>query len=114
MFAIVPLCGAIAVWLTFVLGRRFASASAGAIAALLLAASPPFLYQIVQPMSEQNAMYGGPLKSGYGDLSFLFRLEHIWPNLQRYPVWLIQTERHSFCSHWPRHGSRTTRWFDGE
>ena len=178
MFLIVPLCGAAAVWLTFVLGRRVAGARAGAIAAVLLAASPPFLYQIVQPMSDvpaaaawaaalvsvmnprfvrwlgsavaagfvtgtallvrpnlaplaivtglavftvrplglrtvmrtwvafglgalpsviivailQNAMYGGPLKSGYGDLSFLFRLEHVWPNLQRYPVWLLQTE----------------------
>ena len=178
MFAIVPLCGAAAVWLTFVLGYRVAGPDAGAIAAVLLAASPPFLYQIVQPMSDvpavaawagalvavthprfgtsrrwsiaaglftgiailvrpnlaplavvvavavftvspfdlrgvmrtwiafaigalpsivtvallQNAMYGGPLKSGYGDLSFLFRLEHVWPNLQRYPVWLIHTE----------------------
>jgi 4-amino-4-deoxy-L-arabinose transferase-like glycosyltransferase len=178
MFAIVPLCGAVAVWLTFVLGRRIAGAAAGAIAALLLAASPPFLYQVVQPMSDvpaaaawagalvsvtnsrftasfawaaaggivtgmallvrpnlaplgivvalvvftvrpivlrtvmrtwvafavgalpsvitvvilQNAMYGGPLTSGYGDLSLLFRLEHVWPNLQRYPLWLIQTE----------------------
>jgi len=178
MFAIVPLCGAAAVWLTFVLGRRTAGPVAGAIAAVLLAASPPFLYQIVQPMSDvpaaaawvaalvavsharfstslawacaggivtgiallvrpnlaplavvaglavftqppgerrrvvatwiafalgvlpsvvtvamlQNAMYGGPLKSGYGDLSFLFRLEHVWPNLQRYPVWLLETE----------------------
>ena len=178
MFAIVPLCGAAAVWLAFVLGRRVAGAGSGAIAAMLLAASPPFLYQIVQPMSDvpaaaawaaalvavtsprfttsmasagaggvftgiallvrpnlapltiavalvvftvrpldlrtvmrtwvafglgvlpsviivallQNAMYGGPLKSGYGDLSFLFRLEHVWPNLQRYPVWLIETE----------------------
>ena len=178
MFAIVPLCGAAAVWLTFVLGSRVAGPQAGAIAAMLLAASPTFLYQIVQPMSDvpataawvgalvaathprfatspgltlaggfitglailvrpnlvplavvvafavfivrpldpravirawiafatgalpavvtvallQNAMYGGPLTSGYGDLSFLFRLEHVWPNLQRYPVWLIQTE----------------------
>jgi hypothetical protein len=178
MFAIVPLCGAAAVWLTFVLGHRVAGPHAGAIAAILLAASPPLLYQVVQPMSDvpaaaawagalaavtdprfatsrawaiagglftaiailvrpnlaplavavafavfiarpltvravmrtwiafavgalpsivtvallQNAMYGGPLKSGYGDLSFLFRLEHVWPNLQRYPVWLIQTE----------------------
>jgi hypothetical protein len=40
----------------------------------------------------QNAMYGSPLRSGYGNLSFLFRLEHVWPNLQRYPVWLLQTE----------------------
>ena len=40
----------------------------------------------------QNAMYGGPLKSGYGDLDFLFRIDHVWPNLQRYPAWLLQTE----------------------
>ena len=178
MFAIVPLCGAMAVWLTFVLGRRIAGASAGAIAAVLLSASPAFLYQVVQPMSDvpaatawiaalvtvtrasfstslaaamlggivtgiallvrpnlvplagvlasvvftirpipfrrvmhiwvafgigllpsvltvamlQNAMYGGPLKSGYGDLSFLFKIEHVWPNLQRYPPWLLETE----------------------
>ena len=178
MFAIVPLCGAIAVWLTFVLGRRIAGSSAGAIAAVLLSASPAFLYQVVQPMSDvpaatawvaalvtvtrasfstslaaamlggivsglallvrpnlvplaavvalvvftirpipfrrvmrtwvafgigllpsvvtvamlQNAMYGGPLKSGYGDLSFLFKIEHVWPNLQRYPLWLLETE----------------------
>ncbi len=178
MFAIVPLCGAAAIWLTFVLGRRLAGAGAGSTAAILLAASPAFLYQVVQPMSDvpaaaawvgvlvaatspgftrsfasaltagilcgvavlvrpnlaplavvaalvvfaaqeleprtiartwiafvlgavpgvatvallQNAMYGSPLKSGYGDLSLLFRLEHVWPNLQRYPVWLIETE----------------------
>ena len=178
MFAIVPLCGAAAVWFTFVLGRRVSGSEAGAVAAVLLAASPPFLYQIVQPMSDvpaaaawaaalvamihprfatsvvrslaggiftglallvrpnlaplalvialvvftvrplnaraiartwiglaigalpavvtvamlQNAMYGGPLKSGYGDLSLLFRVAHVWPNLQRYPVWLVQTE----------------------
>jgi dolichyl-phosphate-mannose-protein mannosyltransferase len=178
MLAVVPVCGAFAVWLTFVLGRRIAGASAGAIAAVLLSASPAFLYQVVQPMSDvpaatawvaalvavtrasfstsvagamlggavtgiallvrpnlvplagvvalvvftirpivfrklirtwaafgvallpsivtvallQNAMYGGPLNSGYGDLGFLFRLEHVWPNLQRYPLWLLQTE----------------------
>jgi len=178
MFAVVPLCGAAAVWLTFALGRRIAGTDAGAIAAVLLAASPPFLYQVVQPMSDvpaaaawvaalvavahprfassiasavaggivtgvallvrpnlaplaiaaalvvfterpwrvptiartwiafaigllpsivivamlQDAMYGGPLKSGYGDLILLFRVDHVWPNLQRYPVWLLQTE----------------------
>jgi oligosaccharyl transferase STT3 subunit len=178
MFAVVPLLGALAVWSTFVLGRRVAGPAAGALAALLLAASPPFLYQVVQPMTDvpasamwavalvavtdrrfalsargaalggiatgaallirpnlvpvaavaalavfiepplrwrdvlrtwtmfgagilpfalivaalQNAMYGGPLKSGYGDLDFLFRIDHVWPNLQRYPTWLLQTE----------------------
>ena len=178
MFAVVPLCGAVTVWLTFVLGCRLGGPAAGAAAAVLMAASPPFLYQVVQPMSDvpaaaswaaalvavtrprftssltagvlggmatgaallvrpnlvplaalvafvvfiarpvqwsavfrtwivfgtgvlpfvvtigllQNAMYGGPLKSGYGNLGFLFRLDHVWPNLQRYPVWLVQTE----------------------
>jgi hypothetical protein len=199
MFAIVPLCGAAAVWLTFVLGRRIGGAGAGAIAAALLAASPPFLYQVVQPMSDvpaaaawaaalvsvmnprfttsiasataggmvtgiallvrpnlaplaiavalvvftirpinlrtvmrtwvafglgalpsviivailQNAMYGGPLKSGYGDLSFLFRLDHVWPNLQRYPIWLIQTETPivllALAAPWLTHDSLTRR-----
>ncbi len=178
MFAVVPLLGALAVWATFLLGRRVAGPAAGALAAWLLAASPPFLYQVVQPMTDvpaaamwavalvvvsdrrfassargamlggiavgaallirpnlvpvagvaalavfierplrwrdvlrtwagfgagilpfvlvvaalQNAMYGFPLKSGYGDLDFLFRIDHVWPNLQRYPAWLLQTE----------------------
>jgi Dolichyl-phosphate-mannose-protein mannosyltransferase len=178
MFAIVPLCGAAAVWLTFVLARRLRGDISGALAAVLLTASPAFLYQVVQPMSDvpaaaawaaalvavsdprfgtspsaallaglatglailvrpnlaplaaivalavfvprpiqwrrvardsvvfgvgvlpsvilvallQNEMYGGPLKSGYGNLGFLFRLDHVWPNLQRYPAWLLQTE----------------------
>jgi hypothetical protein len=55
MFAVVPLLGAVAVWSTFLLGRRIAGPAAGALAALLLAASPPFLYQIVQPMSDVPA-----------------------------------------------------------
>jgi len=178
MFAVVPILGGLGVWWTFLLGRRIGGPAAGAVAAVLLAASPPFLYQIVQPMTDvpaaalwaaalltvtsdrfasgftgalagglvtgvalivrpnllplaavaalvvftrrgvtmraalrtwigffagaapfavavamlQNTMYGGPFRSGYGDLDFLFRLEHVWPNLQRYPVWLLQTE----------------------
>ena len=42
-------------------------------------------------MAVQNAMYGGPLKSGYGDLGALFSMDHVWPNLRRYPAWLLQT-----------------------
>jgi hypothetical protein len=176
MFWIVPLMGGLAVWLTFVLGRRVGGARAGLMAAVLLAASPIFLYQIVQPMNDvpaaalwllalvlasraaarpdwiaqawtgaaagaalvvrpnllplaavtalwvasarpawrdrvlslvwfaigalpfvllvmamQNAMYGGPLRSGYGDLGALFSMDHIGPNLRRYPAWLVQT-----------------------
>ena len=178
MFAVVPILGALAVWCTFLLGERLAGPIAGVIASVFLAASPPFLYQIVQPMTDvpatalwaaafvaithdrfiastrgaiigglatgaavfvrpnlvplaavaalvvfthrrldgrgilrtwvgfglgaapfalgvaalQNVMYGGPFKSGYGDLDFLFRLDHVWPNLQRYPKWLLDTE----------------------
>lgn len=178
MFAVVPILGGLGVWWTFVLARRVGGHEAGAMAAVLLAASPAYLYQVVQPMSDvpaaalwaaalvavtnkqftesfaaalagglvtgaalivrpnllpvaavaalviftragvrpqsvvrtwigyglgiapfavavallQNAMYGGPLTSGYGDLDFLFRVDHIVPNMRRYPVWLVTTE----------------------
>jgi hypothetical protein len=49
---IVPLSGMMAIWLTFALGRRLEVPVAGATAALLLAVSPTFLYQLVQPMSD--------------------------------------------------------------
>ena len=52
VFWIVPFAGAAAVWLTFLLGRRIAGDAGGATAAVLLAASPIFLYQLVQPMSD--------------------------------------------------------------
>jgi len=52
VYWVVPLLGALAVWLTYLLGRRYADATSGAAAALLLAASPVFLYQLVQPMSD--------------------------------------------------------------
>ncbi len=52
VYWVVPVLGAAAVWLTFLLGRRYADSGIGAAAALLLAASPVFLYQLVQPMSD--------------------------------------------------------------
>ena len=55
MFGVVPILGAVAVWLTFILGRRISGPASGAVAAVLMAASPPFLYQIVQPMSDVPA-----------------------------------------------------------
>jgi glycosyltransferase involved in cell wall biosynthesis len=178
MFAVVPILGGIAVWLMFVLSRRLGGSVAGVMGAGLLASSPVFLYQVVQPMSDvpalalwlaslslawraverpgwrrsalcgamtgaavlvrpnlvplaaivalwiaasrkstvrerglslaafgtaalpfalvvmamQNAMYGGPLKSGYGALGALFTFDHVLPNLLRYPRWLLETE----------------------
>jgi hypothetical protein len=40
----------------------------------------------------QRSFYGSPLASGYGSLSALFALEHIWPNTKRYGTWLWQTQ----------------------
>lgn len=52
-FLVVPLCGALAVWLTYLLGLRvFAAPVVALSAALLLAASPIFLYQLMNPMTD--------------------------------------------------------------
>jgi hypothetical protein len=174
VFLIVPLLGALAVWLTFVIGRRLGGALVGAVSAALLTCDPIFLYQIVQPMSDvpatalwlavvvmvtgrsprralwgglagslaimtrpnllplaavvalyvaatayrdggprvalgqtivfsfgmvpgamavagfQHAMYGSPLKSGYGDAAGLFAVAHVVPNLRLYLGWLLE------------------------
>jgi 4-amino-4-deoxy-L-arabinose transferase-like glycosyltransferase len=55
MFWVVPLMGGLAVWLTFAIGRHVAGPSAGLLASLLLATSPTFLYQVVQPMTDVPA-----------------------------------------------------------
>lgn len=52
---VVPLLGALAVWLVYVLALALDRRLAGACAALLFAVSPIFLYQIVQPMSDVPA-----------------------------------------------------------
>jgi glycosyl transferase family 2 len=173
-FLIVPGLGALAVWLTFVIGRRLGGPLVGVVSAALLACDPIFLYQIVQPMSDvpaaalwlavvvmvtgpsprsalsgglagslaittrpnllplaavvalyvaatayreegpraalvqpvafgfglvpggmvvagfQLAMYGSPLKSGYGDAAGLFAVAHLVPNLRLYLGWLLE------------------------
>jgi hypothetical protein len=55
-FLVVPCAGALAVWLTFILGRRLDSPRTGAAAAVLLACSPSVLFQVVQPMTDVAAM----------------------------------------------------------
>ena len=54
-YFVVPLCAAAAVWLTYLLGARLYDRFAGLIAAVLLAASPAFLYQAMWPMSDVPA-----------------------------------------------------------
>ena len=52
-FFVVPVCGALGVWLTYLLGRdATGEASVGSLAALLLATSPTFLFQLMWPMSD--------------------------------------------------------------
>jgi hypothetical protein len=52
---VVPLLGSLAVWCTYLLGCRMNGPIAGASSAVLVAASPIFLYQLVQPMSDVPA-----------------------------------------------------------
>jgi hypothetical protein len=52
-FVVVPVCGALATGMTFVLGRRVFESSAIALsAALFVATSPIFLYQLMNPMTD--------------------------------------------------------------
>jgi Dolichyl-phosphate-mannose-protein mannosyltransferase len=55
-FFVVPLLGGLAVFWTYLLGARLHSRRAGLTAALLLATSPIFLFQLVQPMSDVPAV----------------------------------------------------------
>lgn len=55
VFYVVPLLAGLAVWAAFLVGRRLAGPGAGLATALLTAASPVFLYQAAQPMSDVPA-----------------------------------------------------------
>jgi hypothetical protein len=173
VYYVVPLLGALAVWLTFVLGTRLAGPGPGALAASALAVSPAFLFQLVSPMSDvpvtawwllaiilalgrppwssaasglaasaailtrpnlvilgalvlllvmmgdrewrerivggascgllmavgvlavaatNQHLYGSPLTSGYGSFEEIYAGGNLWPNLARYPRWLVETQ----------------------
>lgn len=167
LFRVTPMAAALLVWLTFVAGHALGGPLAGAMAAVLVAASPPVLYQAVQPMNDittaalwmatfaalvhrrwaiaglccglallvrpnllplgiiagvfvftvrlkpdttavtrfcvavvpfglsvlflNNALYGSPLRSGYGQLGNLFAFSNIAVNATRYLGWLLDT-----------------------
>jgi hypothetical protein len=55
MFWIVPVTGALLVWMTFLIGRRLHSDGVGLAAAWLMATSPAFLAMLVSPMSDVPA-----------------------------------------------------------
>jgi hypothetical protein len=52
VFWVVPLLGGLAIWATYLLGERLAGPAVGASAAVLLAASPTFLFEVVSPTSD--------------------------------------------------------------
>src|SRR5207245_1838155 len=54
-FVVVPWLGAVAVWSTFLLGRRLDTAIVGLLGALLVACSATFLFHVIQPMSDVPA-----------------------------------------------------------
>jgi dolichyl-phosphate-mannose-protein mannosyltransferase len=55
VFLVVPIAGALTVWLTFLIGLRLHSTTVGLFGALLVASSPTFLQHLVQPMSDVPA-----------------------------------------------------------
>ena len=65
-------------------------------------------------MAIQNAMYGSPFKSGYGDLDKMFAAAHVMPNAQRYGRWLIEAQTPviaaALLSPWLLTGSRGRRY----
>jgi asparagine N-glycosylation enzyme membrane subunit Stt3 len=53
---VVPLLGALGVWLTYLLASRLGGGDAGVVAALALLVSPAFLFQLMWPMSDVPVM----------------------------------------------------------
>ena len=51
-YFVVPICGAVLVWLSYLLGRRVSSAAVGTIAALAIATSPAILFMTLWSMSD--------------------------------------------------------------
>lgn len=177
VFYVVPFLGGVAVWVTYMIGTRLSGRLVAVSAAVLLATSPPFVYQVMFPMSDvpvtawwalalalaitpgrgmalaagvvtglaivtrpnlvplavipgglllwelavqravtgraaqrvllfaagtvpacitvallNNYWYGSPFVSGYGTLDSLYGWEHLAPNLDRYPRWLLGAE----------------------
>jgi hypothetical protein len=52
VYYVVPLLGALAVWLTYVLGARVDGPVTGMMAAIFVAFSPTFMFQTLEPMSD--------------------------------------------------------------
>ena len=81
---LLPLAAVIGAWIAFRDGHLSMRAALSFGAAL----APGVAFVL----AAQAAMYGSPLRSGYGDLSALFSASHVLPNLARYPRWVLEAQ----------------------
>ncbi len=72
VFYVVPLLGALCVWMTGQLGTVVHGRLTGLLAAVMLATSPSFLFQLVQPMSDVPA-------AAWWTLTLVLALRNSWP-----------------------------------
>jgi len=84
---LVPLGVAVGVYLLFRPERSWPTRLRGAMVYALCCAVGCIAVALVQ-----WSFYGSPWASGYGSLSALFAVEHIWPNARRYGEWVWQTQ----------------------
>jgi hypothetical protein len=80
LFALVPLLGMAAIW--WEPARRRGLVRAAALV------TPPLVAALAFAVW-QRQLYGGVTETGYGAVDSLFALQHIGPNLRRYPAWLV-------------------------
>lgn len=83
LFAMAPLLGLLAWW--WAGWRPRALITLIGFAAPLAIAAAAFVFL-------QQDLYGHASKTGYGEVSSLFAIEHVWPNLVRYPRWALFTQ----------------------
>jgi hypothetical protein len=82
---LVPLAAVLGLGVALFAERRTLRQQMASLALFTVAVLPGILVV----MAIQAAMYGSPLSSGYGDLSAMFAVSNIIPNLLRYPRWLV-------------------------
>jgi len=82
LFAMVPLLALAALW--WAPSWRRGVARAAALCAPTLVAALGFAWW-------QRDLYGALTETGYGGVTYLFSLTHVWPNLSTYPRWLYES-----------------------
>jgi hypothetical protein len=82
LFAMVPILAIAALW--WAPSWRRGLGRAAILCTVLAAAAIGFAWW-------QRDLYGALSETGYGGVTYLFSLAHVWPNLSTYPQWLYQS-----------------------